>query len=127
MYVSLTLANNPAVEIAIANMRAIFTEEVAVVSAADWLTLTIDAGYLPSSVLHPPSSPIKASRSNCDQSPSFIASQTRQGHSLSPSSSILSASSLPDTASVANETMPAHIHSGYPSPAPQSGTCITTG
>ena len=127
MYVSLTLANNPAVEIAIANMRAIFTEEVAVVSAADWLTLTIDAGYLPSSVLHPPSSPIKASRSNCDQSPSFIASQTRQGHSLSPSSSILSASSLPDTASVANETMPAHIHSGYPSPAPQSGARITTG
>jgi hypothetical protein len=123
MYVSLTLANNPAVEITIANMQAIFTEEVAVAFSADWLTRTVDAGYLPSSVLHPPSSPIKASRPNHDQSPSFIASQTRRGHSLSHSSSISSAISLSDTALVANETMPAHIHSGYPSLAPQSGHC----
>ena len=120
MYVSSALANNPAVEVAIANMRAIFTEEVAVAFAADWLTRTVDAGYLPSSVLCPSSSPIKASRSNRDQSPSVIASQTRQGRSLSHSSSISSASSLTDTASVANETTPTHSHSGFPSPTPRS-------
>jgi len=55
MYVSSALANNPAIEVAIANMQAIFTEEVAVAFAADWLTHTVDAGYLPSSVLRPSS------------------------------------------------------------------------
>jgi hypothetical protein len=59
VYVSSAFANNPAAEAAISNMQAIFTEEVTVSFAADWLTRTVDAGYLPGSVLCPQSSPIK--------------------------------------------------------------------
>lgn len=131
MYVSSTFANNPAVQVAIANMRAIFTEEVAVPFGADWLMRAVDAGYLPSSVLHPPSSPIKASpsRSNHDHSASVITSQTRRGRSLSHSSDISSVSSLTDPTSVANETT-TRVHSGRPSPVLQpvrSTAHISTG
>lgn len=118
VYVSSAFANNPAAEAAISNMRAIFTEEVAVSFAADWLTRTVDAGYLPGSVLCPQSSPIKASRSKRDSS-SASTPHTGRDRSSSHSSTVSSASSLTDTTLVANETTPTRIRPGRPSPATQ--------
>jgi hypothetical protein len=68
VYISPSIYNNPAADDAITRMRAIFADEVAVVFANDWLMRTVSAGYLSSNVLRPPSSPIKASRSNNDTS-----------------------------------------------------------
>jgi hypothetical protein len=57
VYISSVLYNNPATEDAISAMRTIFAQEVAVPFANDWLTRTVQSGYLSGSVLCPPLSP----------------------------------------------------------------------
>jgi hypothetical protein len=108
VYVSPSLHNNPAIEAAILNMRAIFSEDVAVGYSEDWLTRTVDAGYLSSKVLRPQSSPIKVSRSES------VSAQTRaqamRNHSPPLSPSISSVSSLDETASTASVAEPAPSH-----------------
>ena len=106
VYISPSLYNNPAADDAITRMRVLFADEVAVVFANDWLMRTVSAGYLSSNVLRPPSSPIKASRSNNEHIPLVGSPQTRPGHSLSHSSSISTTSSLTDSMTTIEETMP---------------------
>lgn len=109
VYVSPSLHNNPAIEAAISNMRVIFNEDVAVGYGVDWLTRTVDAGYLSSKVLRPQSSPIRPPRS---EPVSARTPQAMRNRSPSLSPSISSVSSLDEIASTVSVAEPAPSHHG---------------
>src|ERR1700683_4729828 len=93
VYISSVLYNNPATEDAISAMRTIFSQEVAIPFASDWLTHTVQSGYLSGSVLCPPSSPVKATCSHYEQ-PTSVNTPSHITCSLSPTTSSISSVSL---------------------------------
>jgi hypothetical protein len=113
VYVSPSLHNNPAIEAAISNMCTIFSKDVAVGYGVDWLTRTVDAGYLSSKVLRPQSSPIRLS-SSVPVSAWAPPSMCNRSPSLSPSiSSVSSLDETVPTASVAEPTPSHHSRSAH--------------
>ena len=131
VYISSVLYNNPATEDAISAMRTIFAQEVAVPFANDWLTRTVQSGYLSGSVLCPPSSPVKATRSRHER-PTSVNTPSHITRSASPTtSSISSVSSLTMSALAAHEIMSnrsSQSTQSFPKPqAARSTTRSTTG
>jgi hypothetical protein len=106
VYISSILYNNPTAEEAISAMRSIFTQDVAVPFVNDWLTCTVQSGYLSRNVLQPPSSPIKAAHSHHECLTSVNLLHIIQSPSHTPtSSSILSVLSLTVSALATHEIM----------------------
>lgn len=113
VYISSVLYNNPAAEEAISAMRSIFTQDVAVPFANDWLTRTVQSGYLSGNVLRPPSSPIKAAHSHHERPTSVNPLRIARSPSPTPSSSSISTvSSLTVSALATHEIMSTPKHRG---------------
>ncbi|KIM74382.1 hypothetical protein PILCRDRAFT_14527 [Piloderma croceum F 1598] len=94
MFASTNLYNNPTAVVALMDMKDIFTDRVAVAFADNWLTRTVNAGYLSANVLSPPSSPINTSRSSQRRYPASAAHSSGAGRDRTSSPTLSSGSTV---------------------------------
>ena len=118
MYTSTNFLNNPAAAIALAKMKDIFTDEVAVGFGDDWLNRAVNAKYLSANVLSPTPSPIKATSANQRHyaSSTYSTNAARERSPSPTATAISSVSSLTESALADHNSddtpaaMPTHRH-----------------